>query len=226
MAEFLSDLKQKSLRQPDIATAFNDADNIERCLQNDGHRAWGWVIYRSTYKSDDDWKEFVFRLRAEIKSDLDFHGGADMLDSLELTIVEDKTLEGASTSEVRKKFKIWVQNNARQEQDGVEAEGSQRYLFCVQVDEESLQSVIAHPRGKYPPGPDGSWIKMIWRDWDLETIYPDRAEPYEAIEGCIREDVGWMRVGFPDFMVYGYSMLHERNGWYVLYCRPPRLVQL
>jgi hypothetical protein len=99
-------------------------------------------------------------------------------------------------------------------------------LFCIQVDEEALQSIISHPHGQSRPKAERGWVKILWRDWDLETIYPDDEEPYEAIEGCGREDVGWMRVCFPNVMVYGYSMLRERDGWYVVYRRPPCLIEL
>ena len=52
-----------SQREPDRETAFNNADNIERQLQEDGHKIWGWVIYRCTYKSDEEWVQFMDRIR-------------------------------------------------------------------------------------------------------------------------------------------------------------------
>jgi hypothetical protein len=50
--------------------AFNNADNIERQLQEDGHKIWGWVIYRCTYKSNEEWASFMDRLRYYIESTL------------------------------------------------------------------------------------------------------------------------------------------------------------
>jgi hypothetical protein len=44
--------KNPSQHTPDRESTFNDADNIERQLQEDGHKIWGWVIYGCTYKSD------------------------------------------------------------------------------------------------------------------------------------------------------------------------------
>ena len=48
-----------SRRTPPWSTHFNNADNIERYLQEDGHRTWGLVIYRCTYESDDDWDQVL-----------------------------------------------------------------------------------------------------------------------------------------------------------------------
>ena len=48
---------------PEQDTAFNNADNVGRQLQEDGHKIWGWVIYRCTYANDEEWAEFMARLR-------------------------------------------------------------------------------------------------------------------------------------------------------------------
>jgi hypothetical protein len=34
--------------------AFNNADNIERQLQEDGDKTWGCVIYRCTYMRNEE----------------------------------------------------------------------------------------------------------------------------------------------------------------------------
>jgi hypothetical protein len=48
----------------DITTHSNYAEQIERQLQEDGHRTWGFVIYRTCYdNTDGDWAEFLKRLR-------------------------------------------------------------------------------------------------------------------------------------------------------------------
>lgn len=45
----------------------NAADLIERQVQQDGHRTWGFVIYRTTYDNDADWTEFLQRLRFQME---------------------------------------------------------------------------------------------------------------------------------------------------------------
>src|SRR2546423_15191719 len=91
-----------SRRTPQYSTHNNNADNIERYLQEDGHRTWGFVIYRCTYESDDDWGQFMERLRDQIRCTLEIDNGLDMMDSLSITVFEDRSiLDGASTSVVR-----------------------------------------------------------------------------------------------------------------------------
>jgi hypothetical protein len=46
-------VKNPSRRTPERETVFNNADNVERQLQEDGHKIWGWVIYRCTYANDE-----------------------------------------------------------------------------------------------------------------------------------------------------------------------------
>jgi hypothetical protein len=48
-----------SRRQPERSWHFNHADRIERQLQEDGHRRWGFVIYRTTYGNDEEWGELL-----------------------------------------------------------------------------------------------------------------------------------------------------------------------
>lgn len=83
----------------------NTADRIEKQLQRDGHRTWGFVVYRTTYDSDDDWKEFLRRLRVQIEDQIGWHcNGADILDLKSWTIIEAQDLDGADSHEVRQRF--------------------------------------------------------------------------------------------------------------------------
>src|ERR1700733_2846022 len=81
-----------SRRTPKYSTHNNDADNIERYLQEDGHRTWGFVIYRCTYESDDDWGWFMGHLRGKIRYTLELCNGLDMMDSLSITVFEDRSI--------------------------------------------------------------------------------------------------------------------------------------
>jgi hypothetical protein len=48
-------LNNPSQRTPDRETAFNNAYNIKIQLREDDHKIWDRVIYRCTYKSDEEW---------------------------------------------------------------------------------------------------------------------------------------------------------------------------
>ncbi|KAF2721639.1 hypothetical protein K431DRAFT_223975 [Polychaeton citri CBS 116435] len=121
----------ESRRKPGGLTVFNDADNIKRYLQADAHKIWGWVIYRSTYDSEDDWNEFLSCLRTRIKKNLKRCDGLDMLGSLDHKIFEDRALfDGASTSKIREHFRAWTASASIEEQ-GAGSVKSQRYQFCI-----------------------------------------------------------------------------------------------
>src|SRR5436305_4047404 len=135
---------ESSRRTPQYSTNLNNADNIERYLQEDGHRTWGFVIYRCTYDSDDDWNKFMEHLRHHIRQALEVYNGLDMMDSLSLTVIEDRSiLDDASTSFVREHFKQWAATAPEQEQgEGIGPGLSQRYRYCIQVDDAALESII------------------------------------------------------------------------------------
>jgi hypothetical protein len=84
---------------------------------------------------------------------LEIYNGLDMMDSLSITVFEDRSiLDGASTSVVvREHFKQWAATAPQQEQ-GTGPALSQRYRYCVQVDAVALESVIHDAPS--PPQPD------------------------------------------------------------------------
>ena len=214
-----------SRRTPQYSTHNNTADCIERYLQEDGHRTWGFVIYRCTYENDDDWGQFMERLRGRIRSTLEIYNGLDMMDSLSITVFEDRSiLDNASTSVVREHFKQWAATAPQQEQ-GTGPTLSQRYRFCVQVDAVALESVIhdaPSPPQHYTIS-DG-FVNLIWKDWEPYTPDP-REEVEELIEGFTQQQVGWMRVAYQDVMVGMYYYLRDWNAWYPEYRRPPELAR-
>ncbi|KAJ5457225.1 hypothetical protein N7530_012499 [Penicillium desertorum] len=135
-----------SPRIPNRSAQFNNADQIEQFLHEDGHRAWGFVIYRCTYESNTDWEEFMRRLLANTEETLEGEGGLDLLDNLAVTVFEDSSFDGAATAVVRNHFKRWAATAAQQEQ-GIGPGMSERYLYCIQVTQDVLDSVLADEEG-------------------------------------------------------------------------------
>lgn len=215
--------RELSRRTPQYSTHNNNADNIERYLQEDGHRTWGFVIYRCTYGSDHDWDQFMMRLRHQIQKTLQIYNGLDMMDSLNLTVFEDRSLlDGASTSVVREQFKQWATTAPQQEQ-GTGPALSHRYRFCVQVDAVGLEAVIHDaPTPPYPDTTSDGFVNLIWKDWRPSTTDPIE-EAEEPIEGCTLDDVGWMKVAYQEVVVDMYYYLRDRNAWYTEYRRPPEV---
>lgn len=222
-----------SERTPQYSTENNNADNIERHLHQDGHKAWGFVIYRCTYESDSDWAEFMSRLRYHIHDTLTFYNGLDMLDSLELTVIDHAaTLADASTSAVREHFRQWV-TTACQTEQGTGPGMSQRYRYCIQVDYEALHACVHEaPAPPEIDTTDEGFVNVIWNNWQPvsgsmgdEDEDEGGDEGLEPIEGCTQEDVGWMMVAYQDVMVDMYHLLRDTNAWYTEYRRPPEVAR-
>ncbi|CEJ90020.1 hypothetical protein VHEMI05831 [[Torrubiella] hemipterigena] len=115
-------LQNPSPRTPTRSTDLNDADNLERHLHEDGHRLWGWLIYRCTYASDEQWKAFMDRLNFYIDETLEFHGGMDVKASLDVTVIEKQELfDGATPATVRYHFRQWAETAAEIKQGRVPA---------------------------------------------------------------------------------------------------------
>jgi hypothetical protein len=142
-------VKNPSRRTPERETVFNNADNVERQLQEDGHKIWGWVIYRCTYANDEEWAEFMARLRYWNEYTLRSSNALDMLPSVDYQVFENSDIfDNAHPSTVREHFAQWAVTAPRQEQgEGAYPMRSQRYNYCLHVDQEALLSVI----GGSPP---------------------------------------------------------------------------
>jgi len=233
-----------SRRQPDREWYFNQADKIERLMQAEGDITWGYVIYRTTYEKDDDWDEFLRRLRFHMEQTFERCNGGDILDAFTLTIFSDQALfNGANTIAIRSHFRQWAETAFLTEQRPQQARDvpvesgsaeqvnngrSPRYQFCIQVDEESLLSVTRDAPA--PPAPDPTkkgWVKLISKSW-IPIEEDPRARPeqnvYEPIQGITERDVGWMKVPYARVMTDYYSGNETMNGWRTEYCRPPEVV--
>ncbi|KAL4976300.1 hypothetical protein BDW66DRAFT_135592 [Aspergillus desertorum] len=60
----------RSKRTPDLKPSENIADRIEKLLAEDRLCTWGLMVYRCTYRSDDDWNEFLRRLNLTVRRTL------------------------------------------------------------------------------------------------------------------------------------------------------------
>ncbi|GAB7352084.1 hypothetical protein MBLNU459_g2585t1 [Dothideomycetes sp. NU459] len=198
-------VKDPSPRTPDRSTNFNNADNVERQLQQDGHKTWGWVIYRCTYQSDQEWEEFMKRLKYYINDTLAFENGLDLLESLNYHVFEDRTLfDGTHPSAIRQHFERWTVAAVQDEQgtDSQRYTRSQRYRYCLHVDQDSLRSVIDGP----PPPEDNlsdGFVNLVSLD---TSIRPELSEGRDERDHC------WMRIAYHGLMVSWYSLFRNQAG--------------
>lgn len=157
------------------------------------------------------------RLRPRVQDTLEFYNGPDLMDSLELTVFDVPSIfDDASASAIREHFKQWAAT-APQHEQGTGPSLSQRYRYCIQVDNEALESVILYDPATSPPG----YVNLLWKDWEPT---PDPREPVEEpTEGCTQIDVGWMMVDYKDVMVAMYRLLRDWNDWDLEYRRHPEV---
>lgn len=229
---------------------FNTADLIERQLQEDGHRTWGFVIYRTTYANDADWEEFLRRLRARMEKVFDRCNGRDILELFALTIFEDReSLNSIDSGTVREHFLRWRAQAPAVEQQRFDTEGpvgpglSPRYRFAIQVDADSLRSVVhdALPPEKPDPTETG-WVKLInvtWQSGSRQNLQANLAggsslsialpasddnEAFPSVEGSTDKYVGWMKVPYQRVMASIYTNAWDKNWWATSYCRPPTVL--
>lgn len=182
---------------------FNTADVIQKQLDDDGHRVWGFVVYRCTYGDDAAWKTFLERIHASIRRKMEYYHGLDLLeeDCFKFTVLEDASkFDGASVQFVREHFKEWRKHAVKEDQGTsgeIEARRVKpepgyhtfvpsheygrwyvavRYRFCVQIDEAALQSIVS-PEGKEIYG--DAWVNLIEADWDLKVAIAEVEEMRE-----------------------------------------------
>jgi hypothetical protein len=231
-----------SPRNPHISRESSHADLIEEGYQADGHRTWGFVIYRTTYESDADWADSMQRLRWWTTDAMEIFNGQDVLDRMTWTVFDDRErFDGADTTAVRRRFRAWAETavlSERQQPDdaAIISEGaSPRYRYCIQVDADALDPCV-HDSSPPPPNcrlEQAGWVKVIDKNWiprHANPIFAGRrsyphAYDFEPLEGGVTEEhVGWLKCPLPGVMTEYYYLLRDRNGWMVVYRRPPVVV--
>ncbi|KAH0338003.1 hypothetical protein KCU81_g7867, partial [Aureobasidium melanogenum] len=229
-----------SPRNPRISTNSSFADRIEAQYQADRHRTWGYVIYRTTYKDEAAWTEFMRRLRFWATDSMEFCNGQDVLDKMTWTVFDNKErFDGVNTATIRQHFRDWAETAVRHEQQEpgqvdeapVSMGRSPRYRYCVQVDAEALKSAVYDA----PPPPDfdkdnQGWAKVIDKNWLPRNEDPRFAgrkpDPnvYEEIDGLTKHNVGWVKCPFPSVMTEYYMLFQDSNGYTISYRRPPAVI--
>jgi hypothetical protein len=128
--------------------SLNTADQIQDRLHEDGHRVWGFALYRCTHRDDAAWEACLDRLNASIRYSMHFYNGLELLeeDAFRLSVFDDASgIDGASAPVVRHHFKEWRKHALREEQgtrEEIEARRkeahSPHYPYrAAEVDEET-----------------------------------------------------------------------------------------
>jgi hypothetical protein len=205
-------------------------------LEAMNHDKWGFVIYRCTYKDDQAWDRFKQIICESTRTIMQSSDAPEVANGLEWTFVEDRaTLDGASRSQLRERFRQWAPQAIITEQPRDQARfnpnatfGVPRYHYFVQVDEQALESVLAAPEvdlqgAGFVNFVDSRWKPLGDRYYD-DGDEPDDDEVLDPIDGCTEENVGWMRITagtMANTEFYDAAADFAEGAWYAFYRRPP-----
>ncbi|PVI00235.1 hypothetical protein DM02DRAFT_614458 [Periconia macrospinosa] len=200
---------------------------------------WGWVIYRCTYTDDSAWARFRARVEKESRESLAESDVPEIAERMEWVWVDDdrNALDGASTAALRERFRAWREEEIARQPGDYDFEVIPRWRYFIKIDQEVMDSLVE----SLPD--DTRWlehafVKFVDEFWDMpDDKYPRSAidkdddggeQKYdlEPIEGCTKEDVGFMRI-MPDMINASFysALCGDENFWGVFYQRPPWIVK-
>jgi hypothetical protein len=204
---------------PTTRGILTDIEIIRHWLYQYKLSKWGFLIYRCTYEDDKAWQRFMETLKELVHCRLERDDGLDLEESLELTVRDNRAeLDGASVDQVRERFKAWVGEDGKAEQQGADYfNRTPRYVYCIHIDAAALDSV-----GGMSLNPDYSslcYVNIVDASWEFD---PEE----EVDETDDRRDIGYLRMDVHQLIPEAYSFFQEREGYYVVYRTPPQVIQL
>jgi hypothetical protein len=209
-------------------------------LQRYKEDKWGWIIYRTSYKDDAAWELFKDRLVNNWTRIRDPDVPPAVLRAMDWTFISDRpTLDGASREQLRERFRAWRETAVQAEnprRDPADTVMGQRYRYFLQVDEESLQSVVEGDGDTL----DGSWVNFVRCDDEMDKYIQTLEEDKErdAREPRDQEDEGlgtseppkpedewWMMISTDMIHLDFYTtMVAPLEIWWIYYREPPEVL--
>ncbi|KAJ3542583.1 hypothetical protein NM208_g4014 [Fusarium decemcellulare] len=200
---------------PQLNTSMMKQEPLSRLIrdmQESDFQRWGFVIYRCAYDNQSQWESYLEFLKAAVRDELQYRELETLLwPLLEWTIVEDEeNLDGASKHQVRKKFSQWTtERNTRRDGAGADepfVEERPRFKYCIYVDQKCLDTVDQY-EAWVGAGAGGALKHVVCAILDKDCSLHGRGRRgFPAIEGCVRQDTGWMYMGV-DFIPCVYNRL-------------------
>ncbi|THY52903.1 hypothetical protein D6C99_03995 [Aureobasidium pullulans] len=163
-----------------------------------------------TYDDDEAWAQLMEHIETRTIDSIKSDGiETGMIDRLDLPVIEDPTLEAASKTEVRCRFRKWVLENAQLERASDSDEDlrdsllamTPSYNFCIHVDAGSLESIVrrdppilASPATTTGDRSKEGYVNLIradsgwsWDEYDPAT-FDRESEGYELDEDPLDEN--------------------------------------
>ncbi|KAH7113122.1 hypothetical protein B0J13DRAFT_574742 [Dactylonectria estremocensis] len=210
---------------------------LQHLARHDGSHdyaySWGYTIFRTVYGpgSDEDVAKALDRLAAYAKffaqkehacpvvgqGAFDARPNEELWSRYRCELVQDEqTLADASESEVGERFDAWIRQRRRPFTTAYPVPNA-RFLFCLMLDDESLENILALPEDPRAPANYGGaadeddeggegWIKVISNRM--------RSEEEEGESGRY-----WLRVGITDYLwpmwfyPFDPDAMLEEMGW-------------
>ncbi|KAF3482530.1 uncharacterized protein GIQ15_05289 [Arthroderma uncinatum] len=187
--------------------------------------SWGWVIYRCSYKDEKLWTNFLSEWDKAIHESIFHFDEEKYLPSMDLKIVEDPSLEGASKESICERHYAWAKSVGcavdwtKEHSEENNYFPSPRHQFAVQVDEGALQSAWDH-RGK----PPGESVGKSYANLLFATKYMGKEAAGERSgDRPWVNNRWWMRLELYGLPVYAYHELTRSTRWYWVYQEPPQI---
>ena len=198
-------------------------------------KKWGWVIYRCTYSDDAAWAKFRDRVEAESRKSIEQSDAPEIAKRLEWTWVEDASaLDGASTETLRERFREWTAGEVARQPGNYLPAVIPRFRYFIKIDQEVLDSLAVSisrethwSNNTFVKFVDGNWKPLAESQRDLEQEDDGWEKEFlEPIDGCMEEDVGWIRIAPYMISADFYEVMSgDENQRSTFYERPPRIVQ-
>lgn len=192
-------------------------------MKETGFHTWGFRIYRCTsYEDDELWAIFLNFFKQDIHNDLSRRGGQKLFLEryADWTVIEDKSLEGASKEEIRSQFISWRDEHSVSRQrppmsfDDEASLRLPRFTYCLYVDEDCMETVKTRvdmmAKGKGPFAPGQLWSAVVVIDADYDSRTAPRGYP------------GWAYFETGNLATF-YESLHESRLREMDYMYPPKI---
>lgn len=224
----------RGFKSSPISRTMEEMQHLDECIETMGLEKWGWIFYRCTYSDNKAWSHFKQKITQEMQEELEDCKSPELTarlsESLDLKFFEDKdAFNGASKDQLRAHFRqraadAFPAENPRGIQGAPGDSPFQRYRYFIQIDDDALRSINENP--PQPSGfPRGSYVNFVDGYWEsLNDKYSE--ERFEPIEGCVEENVGWMKLATIDVCMEFYVNIGGTNdeSWCLYYKRPPVIV--
>lgn len=78
---------------------------------------WGFSIVRCTYSSQSRWDKYLRRIHSDIDRFLNYKEDAGLRETLNVFVIENEALDGATWKQARDKFDEWVWDELKNRED-------------------------------------------------------------------------------------------------------------